>query len=526
MNLSTSAFNACALATLLVLSGTTPLAFAQADTRPVLIASPTNADIATLDPHRATAFGDKGIVSSIFDGLVRFAPGSADPKTLEPDLAEKWEVSPNNKTWTFHLRKGVQFHGGYGELKAADVVYSLQRAADSKRSSFAANFVVVAKVEALDDYTVRIILKYPDAGFLGRVSNYHGGNIVSKAAAEKLGDRFGQSPIGTGPFAFGEHVTQQHVRLVANDMYFRGKPKLAGVTFRMISADSARELAFSSGEVDVAAGKREQRWVERSLKRNVKVDIFEPAEFRTLFINRNIKPLDNVKVRQAIAAAVNVDEIIRFVGKDVADKGCSVIPNGYVGEDCSTGQYRYDVEHARALLTEAGYPNGLTINAVVSSVAAQLPIMEVIQSQLAKAGVKLTMEVVDHATYQAKSRQDQSAIVFYGAARFPNADYWLTEFYDSAAAVGAPGAMSNFSHCSIADAEIRQARIEPNSATQLLLWKQAQTKIHDDVCGIPLFGLKQVWTHGDGVDYGYKLTGALNLQPPITELTTVKRGAR
>lgn len=526
MNLSASAFHACALATILALSGAAPAAFAQADPRPVLIASPTNADIATLDPHRATAFGDKGIVSSIFDGLVRFAPGSADPKTLEADLAEKWEVSPNNKVWTFHLRKGVQFHGGYGELKAADVVYSLQRAADSKRSSFAANFVVVAKVEALDEYTVRVILKYPDAGFLGRVSNYHGGNIVSKAAAEKLGDRFGQSPIGTGPFAFGEHVTQQHVRLVANDMYFRGKPKLAGVTFRMISADSARELAFSSGEVDVAAGKREQRWVERSLKRNVKVDIFEPAEFRTLFINRSIKPLDNVKVRQAIAAAVNVDEIIRFVGKDVADKGCSVIPNGYVGEDCSTGQYRYDVERARALLTEAGYPNGLTLNAVVSSVAAQLPIMEVIQSQLAKAGVKLTMEVVDHATYQAKSRQDQSAIVFYGAARFPNADYWLTEFYDSAAAIGAPGAMSNFSHCSIADAEIRQARIEPNAATQLSLWKQAQTKIHEDVCGIPLFGLKQVWTHGDGVDYGYKLTGALNLQPPITELTTVKRGAR
>ncbi|WP_425468735.1 ABC transporter substrate-binding protein [Pigmentiphaga aceris] len=501
-------------------------AHSQTATRPTLVVSPTNADIATLDPHRATAFGDKGIVSSIFDGLVRFAPGSADPKTLEADLAEKWEAAPNNKTWTFHLRKGVQFHGGYGELKAADVVYSLQRAADPKRSSFAANFVVMAKVEALDDYTVRVILKYPDAGFLGRVSNYHGGNIVSKAAAEKLGDRFGQSPIGTGAFAFSDHVTQQHVRLVANDAYFRGKPKLAGITFRMISADSARELAFASGEVDVAAGKREQRWVERAAKRGTKVDIFEPAEFRTLFINRSIKPLDNVKVRQAIAAAVNVDEIIRFVGKDVADKGCSVIPNGYVGEDCSVGQYTYDVERARALLAEAGHPNGISLNVVVSSVAAQLPIMEVIQAQLGKAGIKLNMEVVDHATYQAKSRQDQSAIVFYGAARFPNADYWLTEFYDSAAAIGAPGAMSNFAHCSIADAEIRQARVEPDATRQLALWKQAQTKIHEDVCGIPLFGLKQVWTHGDGVNYGYKLTGALNLQPAITEATTVTRGAR
>ncbi len=132
------------------------------------------------------------------------------------------------------------------------------------------------------------------------------------------------------------------------------------------------------------------------------------------------------------------------------------------------------------------------------------------------------MEVVDHATYQAKSRQDLSGLVFYGAARFPNADTYLTEFYDSAAAIGAPAAMSNFSHCSVADDAIRQARIEPDPARQLALWKEAQARIHDDVCAVPLFGLKQVWVHSDRVNYGYALKGALNLQPPVTELTTVK----
>jgi len=525
MKFSTSVSRASMLAAFFM-GGALHGAWAQSDPRAVLTISSTIADVTTLDPHRSALIGDKGMVSEMFDGLVRFPPGSADPKALQADLAEKWEASSDNKVWTFHLRHGVQFHGGYGELKAADVVYSLQRAADPKRSSFAATFGGISKVEAVDAYTVRITLKYPDAAFLGRVSNYHGGNIVSKAAAEKLGDKFGQAPIGTGPFMFAQHVTQQYVKLVANDAYFRGKPKLAGITYRMIPSDSARELAFTSNEIDVAIGKREQRWVERTNKRGVKVDVFNPAEFRTLFLNRSIKPLDNLKVRQAIAAAINVDEIIRFVGKDVAEKGCSVVPNGYLGEDCSTGTYPYDVTRAKELLKEAGYAGGLTINSVVSSVAAQLPIMEIIQAQLSKAGIKLNMEVVDHATYQAKSRQDQSSIVFYGAARFPNADYWLTEFYDSAASIGAPGAMSNFGHCAVADDAIRKARVEPNAQKQLALWKQAQTQIHDDVCAIPLFGLKQVWARSERVSYGYEPKGAMNLQPLITEQTNVTRSAR
>ena len=496
-------------------------AHAQDAERPVIRVTSGAADNATFDPHRATSTHDKGVVSQMFNGLVRFPPGSADPKALEADLAESWE-NEGSKVWTFHLRKGVKFHGNYGELTAADVVYSLERAADPKRSSFAATFTGVEKIEAVDEYTVRITLKYPDAGFLGRVSNYHGGNIVSKKAAEEFGTKFGAHPIGTGPFAFGEHVTQQYVKLNAHDAYFRGRPKAGGLMYRMIPSDSARDLAFTSGEIDIIQGKREQRWVERARKRGYKVDIFEPAEFRILHLNRNIKPLDELKVRQAVAAAVNVDQIIQYVGKDVADKGCSVVPNGYLGQDCSAGSYKHDAAKAKKLLAEAGHPNGITLKSIVSNISAQLPIMEIVQAQLAEAGIKLDMEVVDHATYQARSRQDQSALVFYGAARFPNADAYLSEFFDSAAAIGSPTAMSNFSHCSVADESIRAARTEPDGAKQLALWKDAQQKIHQDVCGIPLFGLKQVWLHSDRVDYGYKLEGALNLAPPITEATTLK----
>ena len=113
--------------------------------------------------------------------------------------------------------------------------------------------------------------------------------------------------------------------------------------------------------------------------------------------------------------------------------------------------------------------------------------------------------------------------MFYGAARFPVANTYLTEFYHSAATVGKPTAITNFSHCDVADAEIEQARKETDSAKQMADWKIAQDKIHKDVCAVPLFELQQVWARSKKVDYGYELKGAINIAPQITEKTSVTR---
>lgn len=479
-------------------------------------------DVSTLDAHRASATSDKTLVGWIYNGLVRFKPGSADPKDLEPDLAERWDTSADGKTWTFHLRQGVKFQGDWGTLSADDVVYSLQRSADPKRSTFSSDFSAVERVEKVDDLTVRITLKYADVNFLGRVSNYHGGNIVSRKAAEELGDKFGTKPVGTGPFAFVEQVTQQYVKLTAHPGYFRGKPKIDTIMVRVIPSDSARELAFTSGEIDLMYGKREQRWVDAARRRpGFNVEIFRPGEFRLLHINQSMPPLDDIRVRRAIAAAINVDDLVRYVGKDVGPKGCSVVPPGYLGEDCSV-RYSFDLAKAKALLAEAGHKDGITIKAIVSNISAQQPFMEIMQAQLAKAGIKLEMQVVDHPTYQSQTRKDLSALVFYGAARFPIADTYLSEFFHSRATVGTPTAATNFSHCAVADKEIEQARTAPDAEAQKALWKEAQRKIMDNVCAIPLFELRQVWARSDRLDFGYELKGALNLAPPITEATTLK----
>lgn len=480
-------------------------------------------EISTLDPHRASATADKGAVGWIYNGLVRFPPGSADPADLEPDLAESWSVSDDGLVWTFTLREGVRFHGDWGVLSAEDVVYSLERAKDPEQSSFAAAYADLDSIEAVDPLTVRITLAHPIPGFLGLLSNYHAGNIVSKAAAEAAGADFGKQPVGTGPFAFVSHLSQQSVTFARHEDYFRGTPKIARIDYRLIPADASRELAFTSGELDLIYGKREQRWIDRwSREANAVVDTFWPAEYRTLHLNTTMAPLDDPRVREAVAKAVNVDEIVAFVGADVAPRGCSVIPTGYLGEDCSSWTHGYDPDAVRALLTEAGYPDGITIRQVVSNNNAQLPIMEVIQAQLAASGITLDMQVVDHTTYHDMIRRNLSGMVFYGSARFPIADTYLTEYYHSDAIVGKPTAITNFSHCAVADAPIEAARVNTDPEGQLADWAEAQRLIHEEICAVPLFNLRQVWLRSDRLDYGYELEGALNLAPPITELTEIR----
>jgi peptide/nickel transport system substrate-binding protein len=466
----------------------------------------------TTDPHRATATQDKGPLSWAYDGLVRFPPGSADPAQLEPDLAQSFERSADGRTFTFRLRAGVRFHDG-NPLETEDVAFSLRRAADAQRSAFGSDFAPMTGVEIVDAMPVRVTLREPVAGALGLFANYHGGLIVSRRA-----DAGGQQP-GTGPFRL-ERAGGGIARMVASDEHWRGRPAIRAVDLRFITSDATRELAFTAGELDLIIGRREQRWVERMRAQpNTVVEVFGPGEFRTLLISKRNAPLDDARVRRAVQHAVDPQAIARFVGLDVATPWPSPVPPGYLGTTDQVPRFAPDVTRARALLADAGHRDGVTIRAVVSSNSAQLPIMEVIQAQLRRANIRLEMDVVEHATYHARIRQDLSQMIFYGAARYPVADSYLTQFYHSRSAPGRPTMSLNFAHCDAADAEIDAARAEPDEAKQRALWADAQRKVLDAACSVPLFDLRQVWVRRSTLNLGYRLEGALNLAPAITHAT-------
>ena len=480
-----------------------------------------SADAGKLDPHVATTTPDKGLLHWMFNGLVRIKPGQASPAFIEPDLAESWTASADGLVWTFKLRQGVECHGEYGELDAADVVFSLKRAANNETSGFANDFKALSSVEATGDHEVTITLSEPVPSLLGLLVAYHGGNIVCQDAVEALGDQFQRSPIGTGPFMFAEYQPQQYVKLVANEDYFRGAPKIKEIYYRYIPSDASRDLAFQSGEIDMIYGKQDQTWVERIKEiPGTMVTVMEPGEMSVIHLNMTMPPLDNKLVRQAVAHAIDRSAMVQFKGEAVTRAAVSPVPEGYLGHTGDVPTYEYDVAGAKALLAEAGFADGVTLKAIHTTLPGMLTTIEAVQALLKQAGINLEIEPVEHATFHQRIREDASQVVHYSAARFPIADVYLTQFYHSDSIVATHSAITNFSHCSVADGEIEAARVEQDSEKQNMLWAAAQRKIMEEVCAVPIYQNLQLWAWKDTLDLGFEVKGSLNLSPAITELAS------
>ncbi|MCZ8185792.1 MAG: ABC transporter substrate-binding protein [Beijerinckiaceae bacterium] len=478
-------------------------------------------DAGVLDPHINSGTPGKALMNWMFNGLVRIKPGQASPDHIEPDIAESWTSSADGREWTFKLRQGVQCHHDLGEFTAEDAVFSLQRAGSKDSSAFSSDYSAFDKVEAVDKYTVKITLKSAIPSLLGQVMNYHGGNMVCKKAVDTLGkDGFARKPAGTGPFVFAEYVPQQYVKLVANPKYFRGEPKIKEIIYRFIPSDAARDLALQAGEIDMMIGRQEQAWVDRTNKiPGLKVIAFGPAEMSVIHLNMTQPPLDNIKVRQAIAHAIDRAGIQQFRGTAISRQAVSVVPSGYFGTHETAPLLPHNLARAKQLLAEAGHPNGITIKAIHTTLPGMMGFIEAVQAQLKRAGITLDITPVEHPTFHQQIRQDLSQLVHFQAARFPIADVYLTQFFHSRSIVKTPTAVTNFSHCKVADAEIDAARTEQDKAKQVALWKAAQEKIINEVCAVPVNEMLMLWAFKDSLDLGYELKGSLNLGPPITEQT-------
>ena len=497
----------------LVVEAAAPLHAQPSDTLRVAVLAPRG--IGTLDPHFATAHHDRMIASWMHGALVRFRPGSISPAAIEPDLAERWETTPDRRTWTFFLRPGVSFHRGFGPVTADDVVYSLQKAADPKTSAYAGDFASMQSVEAIDPRTVRITFAQPIPSVLGLVANYAGGFILSRKAAEARDAS--AAAIGFGPFKLGRQVPGQSVELLANDDYFRGRPKLRRIDYTFVSALSTSDLAFNAGEVDVIEGQQDQAWIARTRQnRDAVVDVVEPAEISWLHLNLTQRPLDDPRVRRAVALAVNRPELVAWRGADLARAAQGVIPVRYLGFAAGLSLPTTDIEAARALLTAAGYPNGVAIKTIHTANPVMLNAVQVVQAQLRRAGITLEVQVVEHLTFNQMIRRDLSPAAHYAAARFPVADTMLTQFFHSRSTVGAPGGVTNFSHCRAADEDLDAARVA-DPEEQLTLWAEAQAKIIAANCAVPLLETRQVWARRADFDYGFTFEGAMSTGPLITE---------
>lgn len=480
-----------------------------------------------LDPHWATSVNELFITTTIFNGLVRFPPGTVDIENIEGDLAESWEHNEDSTVWTFYLRKGVQWQKGYGELTSADVKWSFERVMDPNTGSpWGKDYENIESIETPDDYTVVFKLKRPDVSFLLKVLNYHGGNIVKKEAIEDAGDNFMISPVGTGPFMLEEYRTKEKVVLVKNPDYFRGEPKLDKIVYYIMTDPTAVEVAQDRGEIHLARGVADKMWQENR-KKNPDL-IFEFPDyplFWGLYLNTSKPPLDDIRVRQAIAHAIDVESYVENVlGTDIAKVPQGVIASNYFGS-VPVGHYEYNPEKAKQLLAEAGYPNGLTLPVqYVSTNKSYLNRMIYVQEQLRKVGIEMPMEQVDHATYHANTRKDLNAIVLYAYVRTPHADVPLTEFFYGPSTVGTDTGITNFSHYNAVDRLIEEARVAPDVETAMQLYEEIQRKIKEDYVVVPMDETYNVLIRRKEVNMGYvsdRIQGTMIYGYPINENTDI-----
>ncbi len=360
-----------------------------------------SSDPAHFDPHRGTTA--QNFVPLVYNGLVRFKTGTdvrVDEYVVEPDLAERWE-QPNPTTYIFHLRRGVRFHDippvSGKELTSDDVVWSLQRMlADDPENIKKDLFSVITTYEAVDKYTVRVTLKEPFAPLLSNLATVFG-SIVPHAEID-----YKRVAIGTGPFMLtdftrgGRYVYKRHPQY-----YERGKPYLDEIIIHILRDNATRAAALRANRIDVVDL---LPWGEATPL--IKEGNLQWEKYQGIFsvharLNVAKPPLDNEKVRQAMSAALNRQAIaIALGGGEGVVNGPVPTGLGKWAVDWRTLPFfQRDVIKAKTLLREAGFPDGVRIEAVGGSSPDNRRIMfEAMKAQMGQVGIVLDFRLADTAT--------------------------------------------------------------------------------------------------------------------------------
>ncbi len=454
----------------------------------------------TLDPHGSTVGQSQAIARFMFRGLTRFAikDGKVTTEAVEPDLAESWTTSPDGMLWTFKLRKGVQFHKGYGEMTAEDVKFSFER--QIKRSPgtrFSEILEPIKSIEVLDPYTVQFQLKAFDPIFLLRMVGYQQGYIVSKKAVEKSPEQFKWNPVGTGPYYFDRHSPREKVVLKAFDKYYGGKPGSDEVQWFDVPEDATKLIGLEKGTFDLLYPEAVTAdFADQVKKMGGVIDRRGPGGQERFYIDTSKPPFDDIRVRKAFMHAIDRKAIKETMYPGgLAQLAPSCVPPGYFGS--APMQFpEYNPELAKKLLAEAGHPNGFTVkNYFISKSFFYPKVMTLAQEQLRRVGINVELQVVEHATYHENIRKNLNPFVLYGGTRLPDADAWLSLFFDGTEipdpATGNKG--TNFAHYKGIDDLLAKGRIERDVKKRAAIYHEAQKRLEKDLVCLPISDVPNQW---------------------------------
>jgi len=471
--------------------------------------------IETLDPIIGSDSTVVTIADALGDGLLRY---DLETLEIEPAIAESWEIGPNYKVYTFHLRHGVQFGKGYGEVTASDFEYTFERVLSFENPSRFPHLLLslegakdfyngkvdhIEGIKILGKYTLQLTTENPDVIFMTTIASNRL-CVVPKAAVEKWGPAFGSHLVSAGPFELVEWVRGSKVEVKAFDKYYGGRPYLDNIEFLVMPESASRDAAFRAGAVDISM-------LSTAVYTNYKEDpqykdlIIEVPELwtRVLTLNLREEKWQDVRVRQAANYAIDRETLNKYFLMDKAYVATSFLPKSSPGFDPNLKPYEYNLIKARELMEAAGYskdhPFEFTIMAC-SDPAWGIAGGIALKPYLEAAYFKLKTVLVDSSTMWASAAAGDfdTYLNSAGLAKVSPVDF-LSEVFASTELSGRENSAGYSS--SEFDEYIKAARQEPDFEKRMVLVRKADALILSDAAMVfwnysKAAAVHQAWVHG------------------------------
>lgn len=449
----------------------------------------------TLDPYDANDTLSQAVSKSFYQGLFSFDKNMK----LVNVLATSYQASPDGKVYTIKLRQGVKFQDGT-DFNAAAVKANFDRVTDPANKLKRYNmFNRIEKTEVIDPYTVRFTLKSPFSAFIN-VLAHPSAVMISPAALKKWGKDIAFHPVGTGPFELVSWKQTDDLKVKKFAGYWKaGYPKIDAIDWKPVVDNNTRAALMQTGEADFAFQVPYEQ--AAMLKSNPKVDLIATSSIieRYISLNMNQKPFDNLKVRQALNYAINKEALAKVAFSGYATPADGVVPQG-VEFAAKEGPWPYDPAKARALLKEAGYPNGFQTtlwSAYTYSTAVK--VIQFVQQQLAQVGIKAQVQALEagQRVSMVESAQDPKAApvrMYYTgwSSSTGEADWALSPLL---ASISFPPKMVNTAYYKndTVDSDLKQALETTDRAKKAALYTDAQKRIWNDAPWIFLVQEKVIY---------------------------------
>ena len=471
------------------------------DTTGYLVAA-LNADIQTADVQKTSK--DYEVPFNIFDRLVDVEVDADGNSKIVPSLAESWDISDDGLEYTFHLRQGVKFHNG-NDFTAEDVAYTFHRMLtveggvntefiDQIKGAdelLAGETDTLEGVEVVDDYTIKVTLKEPFAGFLASISS-PGVSIYDSEATEAAGDQFGMDPavtVGTGPFEFSSWSFNNQLVLTRNEDYWKGASGLPGVVIKIIPDTETQSMMFESGELDILdldyAADSADRFTETYPDQIVQGPRVGIVYFT---MNFNKEPFQDVRVRKAVQMSIDRQTILDalYGGRGQVEQG--IFPHGLIGFNPDQEEIKYDPEAAKALLAEAGYADGFDMEIAADSSASDTMTMalEIVSDQLAEVGIRAEIKNYDESTWlETRKSGELGSFMSTWSADYNDPDNFIYTFFGNEEKTRIRSI--NYPDTEVME-RVAKARTLVNEDERLAEYKALEEKlIHEDAAWVPMF---------------------------------------